>query len=196
MSLSLAVLVTAGLAFVLMNIALRDVPLRPRILPAAQAKVAKGVSLAALDSAWQNVLLCDLYSWSSSALDRPVRLLGRLHKCNGSEEWLPGAMPPMIGQTVLYRYVNSCCSGHAVPAVLDLHDYSPEQADVCSQDAWVELTGYFTPPTAPGGMPAIRVASLRPASLQPEQAMEQMFPVGIMAARCQGSRPEIAYPPR
>jgi hypothetical protein len=194
--LSLVVVITAGLAYVLMYLAAGRVPERPKILPAAQAKVAKGISLAALDSTWQSAQLCDLYSWSSAALDRPVRLKGRLHTCSGSEEWLPAAESPMQGQIVLYRYVNSCCSGHAMPAVVELVELSAGQTGNLPQDAWVELTGRYIPAAAPGAMPGIRVETLSPAPELPAQAMEQMFPPSIMAGKCQGSRPEMAYPPR
>lgn len=193
--LGIAVLAIAVLALLLMQYALRDMAVALPGLPAAQAKVAEGVSLAAIDTAFAPASLCDIYSWSMAALDRPVRILGRLHICSGEEQWIPGGTAVPTGLPVLYRYVDSCCPAHAVPAVVELRSLTGQWESEFPQDSWVEASGYFQPTVESGAMPALRVQELSLAD-SPQQAVEAMFPPSKMAGRCQGSRPEIPYPPR
>ncbi|MEZ5337192.1 MAG: hypothetical protein R3F46_02920 [bacterium] len=135
-----------------------------------------------------------VYAWSATGPARPVRISGRLHRCDGSEQWLPATQPAQAGELVLYRYVLACCPGHSVPAVIGL-SVLPEGTAALEQDAWVELSGSLRLSEQPGGMPQLEIDHLERIAA-PENALEQLNPPSKMGAPCAGSRPDIPYPPR
>lgn len=135
-----------------------------------------------------------VYSWSAVGPVRPVRITGRLHRCDGSEQWLSETQPAQAGELVLYRYVMACCPGHSVPAVIGLSGL-PEDSAGLEQDAWVELSGSLRLSEQPGGIPQLEIDQLERIEA-PDSALEQLNPPSKMGAPCAGSRPDVPYPPR
>src|SRR5690606_38295671 len=82
---------------------------------------ASGSVSSAPQTDYLTVGFSTVYSWSAVGPARKVRITGRLHRCDGTELWLPqSAGAPQPGDYVLYRYVVDCCPGHSVPAVIEL----------------------------------------------------------------------------
>ncbi len=138
----------------------------------------------------------EVYSWTDAAKDRYVSLTGRLHVCDGTEQWLPKSYEDTTGRAFLYRYVNSCCPGHAVPAVLELQPEQVSLFELPGQDSWVELRGRVLLQGQPGSVPKLLIDEFRPLAEEPADPLEQLFPASKMGAPCQGSRPDVPYPPR
>ncbi|MCB1221541.1 MAG: hypothetical protein H7A35_06950 [Planctomycetales bacterium] len=156
-------------------------------------------AVSAVDSGQQaeylDVGFATVYSWSAVGPARNVRITGRLHRCDGSEQWLPqSAGAPQPGDYVLYRYVVDCCPGHSVPAVIALGTL-PDDTGSLQQDRWVELTGQLRLSIEPGGLPLLDPDSLLDAKA-PDEPLEQLNPPSKMGAACAGSRPDVPYPPR
>lgn len=136
----------------------------------------------------------DIYTWSSAANGRPVRIKGRLHRCDGTEQWIRGSDKIEEGELVLYRFVVTCCPGHAVPSVVRIEPRTGFEA--VPQDSWVEISGRLEMGRGPEEMPLLNVDSLRQLESAPVPPAEQLNPPSKMGAPCAGRRPDISYPPR
>ena len=147
---------------------------------------------------YQAVDFSTISGWTSNTDGREIAIAGRLHICDGSEEWLPRGLDNSVGTPVLYRFVITCCPGHAVPAGIGVQDPTGILAHYSGQDDWVLLEGAYiaADPEAPGTVGAIELRNWSPLEEAPQPAAEQLFPPSKMGAPCQGSRPDIPYPPQ
>jgi hypothetical protein len=150
----------------------------------------------------------ELYSWNAERNGLQLELTGRLHRIDGTEDWLPHDVIASKVQAVLYKYHITCCPGHSVPLVVPLLG-TETMADLESfeQDSWVRVVGSYREFVAAANLdelenlqsahnarPAVET-KLMTAATEPAEPIERLYPERAMDGPCAGIVPEANYPP-